>query len=146
MRCTIEEMAASEEEEQRWVLDSGAAAARILWFARRGRTAGSSAEGRACGRDFHDQPARALDRLEVVVCVEAVCVLVEGVDGDQLSAGVRRGADDALECVEEQLCAQALPMKGSSERQARYEVAGDHAVPAGRGAGRQAIASVGAIE
>jgi hypothetical protein len=37
------------------------------------------------------------------MAVEAVCRLLEGVDGDQPSAGVRRGADDALECVEKQL-------------------------------------------
>ena len=76
-------------------------------------TAGSAVEGRACGRVIHHQSARARDRLEVVVAVEAVCILIEGVDGDQPSAGVGRGADDAFECVEEQLGAQSLPVEGS---------------------------------
>jgi len=45
-----------------------------------------------------------------VVAVEAVRILVDGVDGDQASAGVRCGQDDPLERVEEQLCAKALPV------------------------------------
>jgi hypothetical protein len=38
--------------------------------------------------------------LEVVVTVEAVGSIIEGVHGNQASTGIRRSGDDPLKCVE----------------------------------------------
>jgi hypothetical protein len=41
-----------------------------------------------------------LNRLEIVMAVEAVCSIIESVHGNQASAGVHRSGDDPLKCVE----------------------------------------------